>query len=211
MESEFFKDIKGYEGIYQISSYGRVKSMARKFTLIREHPKTGTIFKQPYHKKEIFLKPAVTKHGYLFVALQKRRDIKHNIFIHKLVANTFLPIPAEDGTRWQVNHKDGNKQNNYLSNLEIISDKENMAHAAKTGLLKNRVNTQILSYEDAEQIRKLYSTGSIGQFSLAFLYGCSQPHICNILKYRTWASPTKKIDKTTDEYIARIIERKKQK
>ena len=101
-----WKDIKDYEGLYQVSDQGEVR---RKF-------KKG--YKQ--------LKASVSQpSGYLSVSLSKNGKQK-NKSIHRLVAETFLEQPSKE---YEVNHKDGNKLNNNLSNLEWVTQKANIDHA----------------------------------------------------------------------------------
>ena len=98
-----WKDIKGYEGLYQISDDGQVR---RFFSY-------GT-------------KPVKGSDGvYLTVSLSKN-CIKRSFAIHRLVAEHFLEKPTG---ATEVNHKDGNKHNNHLDNLEWVTQKENFAHA----------------------------------------------------------------------------------
>ena len=112
---EIWKDIKGYEGLYQVSNLGRVKSF----------PRRGT------HVKEIhILKPAKDGKGYYMVHLSKNNK-KHMKRIHRLVAETFIPNP---NNLPQVNHIDGNKANNISSNLEFCTNEYNMQQAWKLGL-----------------------------------------------------------------------------
>ncbi len=96
---EIWKDIRGYESLYQVSNLGRVKSI----------PREGT--------KGGFLKPSISKSGYLCVTLSKNNKTKR-FPIHRLVANNFL----------EVNHKDGNKLNNKLNNLEFVTKSQNILH-----------------------------------------------------------------------------------
>ena len=95
---EQWKDIIGYEGLYEISNLGRVKSLIKY---------KGT--------DERILKPLKNKKGYLQVILHKDKKIK-NYVIHRLVALHF--IPNDDLSKTQVNHKDENKENNNVNNLE---------------------------------------------------------------------------------------------
>ena len=109
---EIWKDIKDYEGLYQVSNFGRVKSM--------NYNHSG---------KEKILKPGTYKSGYLYVVLYKNNKQKH-FSIHRLVAEAFLEIPEDIkqyiGTVYlQVNHKDENKQNNNVENLEFCDIKYN--------------------------------------------------------------------------------------
>lgn len=120
MKKEIWKDIKGYEGLYQVSNYGRVKSLDRKSDI------DGRLIKSK------ILKPGLNNPGYKFVILRKN-GISENKMIHRLVAETFLNNPMDC-----VNHKDGNKLNNHMSNLEWCTYSENKKHAYETGLSPQR-------------------------------------------------------------------------
>lgn len=110
---EVWKDIFGYEGLYQVSTLGRVKSLGNRSN----------------HRNEIILKPAVVQ-GYLKVNLYK--NSKGKIWsIHRLVALTFL---KNSNNKPEVNHIDGNKKNNCLDNLEWNTKNENQKHCVATGL-----------------------------------------------------------------------------
>ena len=103
---EIWRDIKGYEGDYQISSNGRVKSL--KFNISTQ-------------KYEHIMKPQPTWGGYLRVAL--RKDGKIRLFaVHRLVAEAFIP---NLNNKPVVNHINGNRQDNKLENLEWVTHKEN--------------------------------------------------------------------------------------
>lgn len=116
---EIWKDINGYEGYYQISNKGNVRSLDR-FDGV--HDRQGTI-----------IKPNLKHNGYLQVGLRKHR-IRKWIGIHRLVAIHFIENPDN---KPQVNHIDGNKQNNNVENLEWVTAKENQNHATKIGLRDN--------------------------------------------------------------------------
>lgn len=104
---EIWKDIKGYENLYQISTYGNVRSLPH----IRS---TGT---GKCLQKGKILKPAIQKIGYKFVVLSKNGKTK-GFRVHRLVAEAFIPNPDNLP---QVNHKDENKLNNNINNLEWCS------------------------------------------------------------------------------------------
>lgn len=113
---EVWKDVIGYEGIYQVSNTGEVKRIG---TYKNQHGKEWTSNK--------ILKPATKSNGYMFVGLSKDNKVssKH---IHRLVAEAFIPNPFNKPT---VNHKDGNKSNNTVENLEWVTYLENNMHSIK--------------------------------------------------------------------------------
>ena len=123
---EIWKDIRGYEGLYQVSNYGRVKSLPR--TITNLGTKGGL-----YHIKGRILKPQVNRnrHNYCEVNLYKGAKSKRHK-IHRLVAETFIDNPD---CKLEVNHKDGDKANNYVENLEWVTDQENKTHAWSNGLM----------------------------------------------------------------------------
>lgn len=115
--AERWKDIAGYEGVYEVSSLGRVKTVARvdrRGRYIPERIRTG-----------------VEVHGYLYCELWKDNRSKR-FAVHRLVASAFIPNP--EGKR-QVNHIDGNKKNNIATNLEWCTYSENALHAFKNNLV----------------------------------------------------------------------------
>ena len=128
-EEEVWKDVREYEGLYQVSNFGRVKSLPR--TLIA--PSGGV-----YTTKERILKGVKDK---------KNRGKNKNVHVHRLVAEAFIPNPEN---KPQVNHIDGNKENNNVINLEWVTSKENVKHAFKNKLRKT---TPIFQYDTQ---RKFY-------------------------------------------------------
>lgn len=114
-EKEIWVDIKGYEGLYQVSNLGRVKSL--------NYRRTG---------KEKILKPIKMKRQYIKVQLCKNRKPKQYM-IHRLVAQAFIPNPDN---KEQVNHINGNKADNRVENLEWCTNSENTQHAFENGLNK---------------------------------------------------------------------------
>lgn len=133
LTDELWADIPGFEGMYQISSCGRVKSCDR----ILPHENHGT-----WHIKERLLKLNETgpkNYKYYSVLLHVGKGKMICKRVHRLVAETFLPNPHNLP---QVNHIDGNKLNNNVSNLEWVTGKENVDHAWRTGLCENIVRAK---------------------------------------------------------------------
>ena len=126
---EIWKDISGYEGLYQISNLGNVKSL--------NYSRTG---------KERILKPGTDKDGYLLVTLYKNRN-KRPFKIHRLVAKAFIPNPDNKS---DVNHKDENKTNNCVDNLEWMTRMENN----NFGTRNERISKSVLQFTKKWRICK---------------------------------------------------------
>ena len=125
MDKEIWKDIKGFEKRYQISNYGRVKSLSK---FVNNNPKNSSI---GYYTKEKILKVFDNKNGYKLVKLYKNNK-KYTKKVHRLVAEAFIPNLENKS---QVNHIDGDKSNNCLDNLEWNTCKENINHAFNNNLI----------------------------------------------------------------------------
>lgn len=124
MENEVWKDIIGFQGYYQISNTGYVKSLQRYYIQKRPNEKIRSI---PI--RERLLKPSKQKCGYMLVTLQVNTNVYYRS-VHRLVAEHFIPNPEN---KPQVNHKDLNKINNTVSNLEWASRSENIRHSYDNG------------------------------------------------------------------------------
>ena len=148
MDKEIWKDIEGYEGLYQVSNFGKIKSLPKFINNNSKSKKIG------YYSKEKILKPFYNPKGYLLIKLFKNNK-NYTKKIHRLVAQAFVPnlnnLP-------QVNHKDGNKQNNKVNNLEWCTNKENQIHAWQHNLQKRRIG------KDNPLSKKVYQYDLIGNF-----------------------------------------------
>lgn len=138
---EIFKDVPHYEGLYQVSNFGRVKSLQR----LVKHNYGGL-----KTLKERLLRIGIDSCGYCVVVLCKN-GYKETFKVHRIVAQCFL-IPIKDKTH--VNHKDGNKSNNSIDNIEWCNRSENVIHAIKTGLLKIKKGKEHCNYGSENKVSK---------------------------------------------------------
>ena len=167
---ENWKDIQGYEGLYQVSNLGMVKSLERSVY----HPITK-IQKIP----QKILKPDI-KRGYASVALCLN-GIKKSFVIHRIVAFHFV---ENYQSKPEVNHIDGNKLNNVFTNLEWCTSSENQIHAVKNNLQKSgeeHANSK-LNEKQAKEIK----TSNLSYSQLAKIYGVNKSCIYSCKKGKTW-------------------------
>lgn len=133
---EKWKDIPGYEGKYQASTLGRIRNIPH---LIKANKDGGVRYTKLYYKKL-----TTGWHGYVYVSLSKDGEQKTHL-LHRLIADTFLPNPNKLPA---VNHKDGNKKNNCITNLEWCTDSENQIHASINGLFKKTKKVRCIETGD---------------------------------------------------------------
>lgn len=164
--TEVIKEIKGFEGRYTISNLGIVRSLL-----------TG---------KE--LKPYITKAGYARVNLRyaHSRDYK-SLLVHRLVAGNFIPNPNKYA---EVNHKDCDRLNNRVSNLEWCDRFYNIKWAFQYGKANNkgiRNPNSKLNEDDVIAIRALANTGKFFNVQIAKLFKVASTTIDAIVKGETWS------------------------
>lgn len=172
LPNEEWRDVQGHEGIYQISSFGRVKSL---------------------HKKGFarILKPSFTQHGYLRVNLSKDGG-SQNCMVHFLVATAFLEKPA--GVEFVVNHKNNNHTDNRLVNLEWVTRSENTTHAYQIGALKKRRGAEVslakLTDDDVRVIRASYIPRDkiFGSYGLAKKYSVAPSTILRVVHRESYTN-----------------------
>ena len=162
---EVWKSIKNYEGLYEVSSFGRVKSIRR--NKIMSLVKSGGYYKVNLVKEGVWI----------------------TFRVHRLVAMNFLKNPKNKST---VNHKDFDRLNNNVENLEWVTHQENVTHAVlggrfgKTKLYGSKNGRAIFNDEQVMNIRKMLKTSSIKQVS--DIYNCRYKVIWEIKKNITYAN-----------------------
>lgn len=174
---EIWKDVTGYEGGYLISNFGRLKSLERKVKI------KGGAYR---NKAEKIINPKINVKGYNFHYLSLNGK-KKGLYFHRLVAICFISNPEN---KIEVNHIDGNKSNNNVSNLEWCSKSENMIHSYKTGLHKptrGSINGMAkLNDEKVLEIKKKYLFNDVRIKNLAIEYNVNGSCICNIVHGKRW-------------------------
>lgn len=152
-------EVEGYEDLYWVSNKGKVKS------------------------KRKILKPFKSR-KYLVVKLHKN-NIPKSVLIHRLVAKHFMP--CED--KKEINHIDGNTENNCVENLEWVTHKENIQHAVNNNLIKyNRGESHHnckVKQKDIELIKKLYTEG-YKRREIIKITGVSLHIVKDVLQRRSW-------------------------
>lgn len=174
--NEEWRDVVGFEGSYQVSNLGRVRSVDR---IVRGRSNCTR------HIKGKVLRPADNSSGYLICGLTRHNEQSMHP-VHRLVAHAFLG-PRPKG--FEVNHKDGHKPNNVDTNLEYVSRSDNLKHAFRLGLNSTRGERNgrsKLSGKDVADIRRLYNSGRYTFSQLAKVYGVATSTISHAYRGRNW-------------------------
>lgn len=150
-----WRHVPDYEGLYMVNNYGEILRVRRKDDNLLTGG--GSIF------PSLILKAKLGNSGYYELQLIDKDGVAKMWLVHRVVAKAFLDADKNPGL--VVNHKDGNKKNNSVSNLELVTPKENTLHAIATGLRKPRKLT-------AEQVSELFYDFDNGmkRVELAFKY-----------------------------------------
>ena len=191
MENEIWKDIEGYEGLYMVSNFGRIKSLHRNGKIMRLYNST---------------------YGYLRVHLSKNKEGKH-YFVHRLVAKAFIP---NDNNFPIINHKDENKKNNSVDNLEWCNYQYNNTYNSlverrrlKTDyeLIAQKLSKKVFQYtKDGELVKIWNSTaecGRNGYFQNAIANCCNGK--CKTHKGYIWSYENKNNKEENDMEKTKLI------
>lgn len=176
---EIWKDIKGYEGFYQVSNTGKVKSLDRTTVY-----KNGRVCKL----KSKLLKLNDNSKGYLWVYLSKE-NVSKSFYIHRLVAVTFLDNIENYK---EVNHLNAIKSNNHVSNLEWCTRVQNMQHAYDNnlripkGAVGERNAKAKLNERQVKEIYDLYLGKELTQKEIAKIYNIDRTIVSGITIGKYW-------------------------
>lgn len=140
--SEHWRDVIGYEGLYEVSDNGAIRSVDRRVEF------SGRWGKSKTHFPAVTLAAYISKNGYQYASLS-RMGKKKTLLVHRLVMAAF-DSPSEK----QVNHLDGNKANNRRENLEYCTASENLLHASRVlGTRRGSAMSSKLTEDDIPKIR----------------------------------------------------------
>lgn len=158
IKCELWRDVVGYEGYYQVSNLGRVRSVDRWVDVTEK----GTTYRRFYPGRIL----AQGKHrgGYVFANLSVNQKRKERT-IHRMVAEAFLSNPNNCGF---VNHKDGDKKNNCVENLEWCTEQENMRHYLYVlGGIAKRASRPVVCIETGDVFRSIAEAAKFANVSRA--------------------------------------------
>jgi len=166
--SRIEKDIPGYEGLYQINPQGQIRSIKRQGS-------KGLIKKTPLSHK-----------GYCGIRLHKD-GVGRSYIVHRLIAQAFIPNPYNLP---QVNHKDGNKTNNHVNNLEWVDQSGNMKHAYSNGLkvAPSGIKNGRAKLTEVQVINIRHCKGAATHRELANIFGVSKYLIHAIHARKLWTN-----------------------
>lgn len=168
---EEWRDVVGYEGIYQVSNLGNVRRSGNPF-----RAKNFVLHRQ--------VKTCKGKFGYHRLNLYNN-GVRKSYNVHTLVANAFIGKRPEG---FDVDHKDGNKSNNSVKNLEYVTKKENKQRASKLGLIARgeRNGWSILKNDDIIQIREMYDSKKYNRDQIANRFNISIHNVSTIGRRIGW-------------------------
>ncbi len=162
---EIWKDIPEYKNIYQVSNLGQVRSFCGSYL------------------SPIIMKQELNSIGYYRVSLYKDKKYKRYL-VHRLVVAAFIGGISKDKV---VNHKDANKTNNEINNLEIVTQSDNVKHSYKLGLQdKKGVKHHFAKLTDVKVKEIKINNKKLSSKELGIMYGVSRQTIADVIFGRTW-------------------------
>ena len=178
---EIWKPIKGFELTYEVSNFGNVRSI----DWMQIHSHTGRKFLKK--GKPISIRVGTTWNGYSSVGITKNGKQVSKL-LHRVIAESFISNPENKPC---VNHKNGIKTDNRLSNLEWVTKSENSKHSFKIGLQSNKGESHPqskLKNEDVSKIRNLYKDGFTSYQIWKYKYPClSYTTVKDVIAKRVWS------------------------
>lgn len=177
IDNEEWRDLAGFEGSYQVSNLGRIRSIDRYVERC-----DGRLC---FYKGRVLSTFQGTTCNYFSVQLSQNGQ-PSKFLLHRLIAITFLGLDPQSDL--EVNHKDGNRHNNVVSNLEVVTHQQNIDHSRITGLKDDygeKHKGAKLTNHQAAEARRMWQCG-VMQKDIAELYGVSKQTINNIVHFRTY-------------------------
>jgi hypothetical protein len=173
---ENWKDIKGYEGIYQVSDLGRVRSLDRTFK-----DRSGRVQKI---KGKIRAQKSTNGRGYIQLSLSDGKN-KSRQTLHRIVATAFIENPSG---KPEINHIDGDKSNNMANNLEWCTRSENVRHCFKLGLRSSVGENNGRSNINEDDVREIFrlKKAKTSVYEIAELMSVKRTLIYDVLSRRCW-------------------------
>ena len=168
--AEVWLAVPGYEGFYEVSDHGRVRSFHNFGHELKREPK--------------MMNPTKERYGYLQLTLCKNA-VHEQIKVHQIVARAFMP---QEQSGMQIDHINGDKTDNRLVNLEWVTPKENTIRSVATGLKPagERHVMHKLTQAEVNKIRRLYKTGDYSHRKLGKMFGISHCVAGKIIRNEMW-------------------------
>ena len=183
MDAEEWRPVVGYEGLYEVSSLGRVRRVLASGHGAFAGKVLRVCMSRMYGRVKL-------------CAMDGAVATSRNARVHRLVATAFIPNPKRKRT---VNHLNGIKTDNRVENLEWATHSENHLHAYRVlgnpgrGPRGERAHLAVLSWEKVRSIRGEYACGQVTQRELAAKYAVSRRTVRDVLNGRTWRTPQKRV------------------
>lgn len=170
---EIWKKVDGYNGDYEVSNLGRIKSNRANYVINK-----GYVNKEGY-----IMKASDNGKGYKIIFLSGK-GYRDRRYVHRLVAFHFLHDSYFEGA--EVNHKDGDKNNNHVENLEWVTPKGNKIHARKNGLINLKGPSKLTDLQ-VLAIKRLYNNKLLSSGEIMILFGVDRHTVLNIASGKTFS------------------------